>query len=73
MYRYNIVNNIVKRKIFMSLQQIQEAMNKPCFSISKCSQLTGIHINTLYRIASGKAKKPHPRTLEAIQGFIQRG
>lgn len=57
----------------MNLEKIQKNLNSEKFSISKCSRATGIHINTLYRIANGKAKQPHPRTIEAIQDYIERG
>lgn len=55
----------------MQLKDIEQAMNTPSFSISQCARVTGLHINTLYRIAQGKAKKPNTLTVEALEKYIQ--
>ena len=54
----------------MTLQDFEKALNQPGFSVMKCARETGLHINTLYRIKQGKATKPNPLTLEALEKYI---
>lgn len=56
----------------MQLNEIQARLADPEFSISDCSRATGLHINTLYRIAQGKAKKPNPLTMQALEKYLKK-
>lgn len=56
----------------MTLSDIERALNEPTFSVTKCSRDTGLHINTLYRIKQGKATKPNPLTLEALEKYLKK-
>jgi ActR/RegA family two-component response regulator len=56
----------------MQLSEIQEKMADPDFSISACSRSTGLHINTLYRIAQGKAKRPNPLTIKELVKYLNK-
>ncbi len=56
----------------MQLEEIRNKLSEPDFSISDCSRATGLHINTLYRIAQGKAKKPNPLTIRELVKYLNK-
>lgn len=56
----------------MQLDEIQARLSDPAFSISDCSRATGLHINTLYRIAQGKAKRPNPLTIKELVKYLNK-
>lgn len=67
-----VKSNITNNEAIMKYEDIQKALTAPGFSVMDCCRKTGIHMNSVYNIRTGRTKKPNPLTVEALEKYLNK-